>query len=105
MLAPPLLHRLVASKLVPNEAKLAAIESWQIELTGSRLRDVGHRELETRLAEARQQVRTLIAGGSAATTGRPRDFRRGDDGDQQSYDQVDMPLGLEAQKPRRNRNP
>jgi hypothetical protein len=66
MLKPPLLDRLVASRLVPNEAKLAAIESWQVELTATHGDGGRNRDLERRLAEARFRVRTLIAGSRAA---------------------------------------
>jgi hypothetical protein len=52
MLTPSLLDRLLASTLVPREAKVAAIESWQRELAQAPIRDALHRQLEQRLAEA-----------------------------------------------------
>ncbi len=59
MLTLPLLDRLIASTLVPPEAKVAAIESWRNELASTRVRDAIHRELERRLAEASRRLRTV----------------------------------------------
>jgi len=52
MLTLSLVDRLLASKLVPWDAKVAAIESWRHELASSRNRDSFHRQLELRLAVA-----------------------------------------------------
>jgi hypothetical protein len=52
MLTYALLNRLLASRLVPREAKLAAIESWRRELAATSVRGPFHRRLERRLAEA-----------------------------------------------------
>ena len=52
MLSEDLLKRLLASRLVPCEAKLAAIESWRRELAALAWRGPFHRQLEHRLARA-----------------------------------------------------
>jgi hypothetical protein len=52
MLTPSLVDRLLASRLVPREAKLAAIESWRRELASAALHSPFHHQLEHRLAEA-----------------------------------------------------
>jgi hypothetical protein len=52
MLTDALVNRLIASRLVPREAKLAAIESWRRELASASLRGPLHYRLERRLAEA-----------------------------------------------------
>ena len=52
MLTDTLVNRLLASHLVPREAKLAAIESWRRELASASWRGPLHVPLERRLAEA-----------------------------------------------------
>ncbi len=52
MLTDALVNRLLASRLVPSEAKLAAIESWRRELASAAWRGPLHGRLERRLAEA-----------------------------------------------------
>jgi hypothetical protein len=52
MLTLDLVDRLLASQLVPCEAKLAAIESWRRELAGMRDKPFDCRRLEQRLAAA-----------------------------------------------------
>lgn len=47
-----LVNRLLASRLVPREAKLAAIESWRRELASASRRGPLHARLEQQLAEA-----------------------------------------------------
>jgi len=47
-----LVNRLLASRLVPREAKLAAIESWRRELASASWRGPLHVRLEQQLAEA-----------------------------------------------------
>ena len=63
MLTNALLSRLLASRLVPREAKQAAIESWRRELASVSLRGPLHHQLERRLAEA---SRLLAAPRQAA---------------------------------------
>jgi hypothetical protein len=60
MLTLPLLDRLLKSTIVPREAKVAAIESWRVELGSARARDAFHRELERRLAEASRLLGPLV---------------------------------------------
>jgi hypothetical protein len=66
MLTLDLVDRLLASTLVPHDAKLAAVESWRRELAA--IRDKHHYEgqLERRLAEA---SRMLAAARPRATRG------------------------------------
>jgi hypothetical protein len=52
MLTLELLDRLLASRLVPRAAKLAAIESWRRELATTRAKQNDGGRLEQRLAEA-----------------------------------------------------
>ena len=52
MLTLDLVDRLLASKIVPREAKLAAVESWQRELASMREKRRDCRRLERRLAAA-----------------------------------------------------
>jgi hypothetical protein len=52
MLTLDLVDRLLASQLVPREAKLAAVESWRRELAGMRDKPLDCRRLERRLAAA-----------------------------------------------------
>lgn len=50
---PPLiLDRLLASEIVPFEAKVKAVDSWRRELAGTHSNAPGIRELERRLARA-----------------------------------------------------
>src|SRR4051812_8953511 len=56
MLPLRVLDRLLASKLVPREAKLSAIERWQLELADLDRHDRVHLELGCRLAEARLRL-------------------------------------------------
>jgi len=59
MLTDALLNRLLASRVVPREAKLAAIESWRRELASAFRRTTLNDRLERRLAEASRWLRTL----------------------------------------------
>src|SRR5262245_16175027 len=52
-----LLERLLASKIVPRDAKLAAIERWRHELAEARSLDPFRRKLDERLAEASRSLR------------------------------------------------
>jgi hypothetical protein len=52
MLTPDLVDRLLASRIVPREAKLAAVESWRRELAAMRSMSQDCRRLERRLAAA-----------------------------------------------------
>jgi hypothetical protein len=52
MLTLDLVERLLASTLVPRDAKLAAVESWRRELAAMREKHHDCRRLERRLAEA-----------------------------------------------------
>jgi hypothetical protein len=52
MLTFDLVDRLLASRLVPREAKLAAIESWRSELAAMRDKRQDCQRLERRLAAA-----------------------------------------------------
>ena len=52
MLTLDLVDRLLASRIVPREAKLAAIESWRRELASMRDKRQDCRRLEERLAAA-----------------------------------------------------
>jgi hypothetical protein len=56
MLTPDLIDRLVASRLVPHDAKLAAIESWRRELAMMREKHFDCRRLERRLAAASRML-------------------------------------------------
>jgi hypothetical protein len=64
-LPPVILERLLASRIVPLDAKLKAIESWRREVAESR--DPQARELERRLAAAYRslQFQRLKAPASA----------------------------------------
>ncbi len=61
MLTDALLSRLLASRIVPRDAKLAAIESWRRELASASLRGPMHRRLEQRLASASRLLTTSLA--------------------------------------------
>ena len=52
MLTLDLIDRLLASTIVPREAKLAAVESWRRELASMRGKRQDCRRLERRLAAA-----------------------------------------------------
>jgi hypothetical protein len=52
MLTLDLVDRLLASRIVPREAKLAAVESWRRELASMRDKRQDCRRLERRLAAA-----------------------------------------------------
>ena len=52
MLTLDLVDRLLASTIVPREAKLAAVESWQREMASMRDKRQDCRRLERRLAAA-----------------------------------------------------
>jgi hypothetical protein len=52
MLTLDLVDRLLASTLVPRDAKLAAVESWRRELAAMREKPRDYPRLERRLAEA-----------------------------------------------------
>jgi hypothetical protein len=56
MLTPDLVDRLLASTIVPREAKLAAVESWRRELAGMRDKHYECRQLERRLAAASRML-------------------------------------------------
>ena len=62
MLTDALVNRLLASRVVPRDAKLAAIESWRRELALASSRGPLHHRLERRLAEASR----LLGGRRAA---------------------------------------
>jgi hypothetical protein len=68
MLTATLVDRLLASTLVPREAKVAAIESWRRELASAPVQDALHRQLEQRLAEA---SRLLAAPQACFAAARP----------------------------------
>jgi hypothetical protein len=57
MLTDALLDRLLASRLVPREAKLDAIESWRRELASAFWRTPLQHRLERRLAAATRWLR------------------------------------------------
>jgi hypothetical protein len=67
MLSEDLLKRLLASRLVPREAKLAAIESWRRELAALASRAPFHRELEHRLAQASKLLAKARHGPEPST--------------------------------------
>ena len=69
MLTLSLVDRLLASKLVPPDAKLAAIESWRTELATTRNRDSVHRQLEQRLALASRQLNAVQPGFARLAAG------------------------------------
>jgi hypothetical protein len=56
MLTLALVDRLLASTLVPREAKLAAIESWRRELATTRDEHLDFHRLERRLAAASRML-------------------------------------------------
>ena len=56
MLTLDLVDRLLASRLVPREAKLAAVESWRDELASMRDTRPDFRRLEQRLAAASRML-------------------------------------------------
>jgi hypothetical protein len=56
MLTLDLVDRLLASTLVPRDAKLAAIESWRRELAMTREKHLDGRRLERRLAAASRML-------------------------------------------------
>jgi len=58
MLTLDLIDRLLASRLVPRDAKLAAIESWRRELATMREKHFDCRRLEQRLAAASRMLAT-----------------------------------------------
>lgn len=63
MLTMALVDRLLASTIVPREAKLAAVESWRRELASMRDKRQDFERLERRLAAA---SRALASGPWAA---------------------------------------
>jgi hypothetical protein len=67
MLTDDLLKRLLASPLVPREAKLAAIESWRRELASASLRGPLHDRLERRLAQASRLLASSRQAAEALT--------------------------------------
>ena len=56
MLTLDLIDRLLASRLVPRDAKLAAIESWRRELAAMREKHLNCGRLEQRLAAASRML-------------------------------------------------
>jgi hypothetical protein len=56
MLTLDLVDRLLASRLVPREAKLAAVESWRRELAATRDKRQDCRRVERRLAAASRML-------------------------------------------------
>jgi hypothetical protein len=56
MLTLPLVDRLLASTIVPREAKLAAVESWRRELALMSGKREDCRRLERRLAAASREL-------------------------------------------------
>ena len=69
MLTHALLNRLLASRVVPREAKLAAIESWRRELAAMSLRGPFHRQLERRLAQASHMLASQREAAEALASG------------------------------------
>ena len=71
---PELLERLLASRIVPVQAKIEAIQSWRRELAEADCHDVRVHELEEGLARAermlkRQTFRSLVAGAASRIRG------------------------------------
>jgi len=56
MLTLDLVDRLLASRIVPREAKLAAVESWRAELASMRDKRQDWNGLEERLAQASRRL-------------------------------------------------
>jgi hypothetical protein len=73
MLTLDLVDRLLASTIVPREAKLAAVESWRRELAGMRDKHHECRQLEQRLAAASRTLARPWAylSGALAQSQRP----------------------------------
>jgi hypothetical protein len=85
MLTLDLVDRLLASTIVPRDAKLAAIESWRLELASMRDPRQDCRRLERRLAAASRVLGTprpwaalgaflsgALAGAASPPLGYPR---------------------------------
>ena len=75
MLTLDLVDRLLASRLVPREAKLAAIESWRNEVAAMRDKRLDCRRLERRLAAASRALaapRPWAASGQYVSGARPQ---------------------------------
>ena len=68
MLTGTLVNRLLASRVVPREAKLAAIESWRRELASVSWRGPLHAQLERRLAEASRLLASPRHAAGALTS-------------------------------------
>jgi hypothetical protein len=68
MLTDTLVNRLLASRLVPREAKLAAIESWRRELASASWRGPLHARIERRLAEASRLLASPRYAAEALTS-------------------------------------
>jgi hypothetical protein len=66
MLPLTLLDRLIASRLVPLDAKLAAIEGWRRELATLRSLNPMQAQLYQRLTRARQKLVRLEASRESA---------------------------------------
>jgi hypothetical protein len=59
MITVDLVDRLLASRLVPHDAKFAAVESWRHELASTPGKDCDDPQLERRLTEASRRLRLL----------------------------------------------
>jgi hypothetical protein len=64
MLTLDLVDRLLASTLVPREAKLAAVESWRREIAAIWAKDPTHWQLEQRLTEASRMLTATPLGAT-----------------------------------------
>jgi hypothetical protein len=64
----PLLDRLLASRIVPRRAKIAAIESWRHELAEFHSHDPRARELDRRLAKAQRVLKRRTLASVVAQT-------------------------------------
>jgi hypothetical protein len=71
MITSSLLERLMESRIVPFEAKLAAIASWQEEIATS-TRDATRSEIARRLREARERL--VREGNRRAPAFDPREY-------------------------------
>jgi len=85
MLTLDLVDRLLASTIVPREAKLAAVESWRLELASMRPLRQDCSRLEERLAAASRMLavphpwaalREYLSGASASLRSPPTGYPR-----------------------------
>ena len=71
-----LVERLLASRIVPREAKLAAIQAWRRELAESRFLVPEHRAMDMRLSEAYRFLAAQPRSSQASQfTAQPRQGR------------------------------